>query len=78
MVMVSGKKCMIQAEASLCVLDSSNNEFKTPTLTYKEKVMWDEACAFGEEKTIVPVQGSDNKKYIVIVDGNGELLLEPP
>lgn len=78
MVIESGKKCMIQTEASLCVLDSSNNEFKTPTLPYKEKVTWGEERAFGEEKIIVPVQGSDNKKYIVIVDGNGELLMEPP
>lgn len=76
-VMVSGEKCMIQTEANLYVFDSSNKELKTITLPYEDKVMWGEAFAFGENKIVVPLQGDDSQKYIIVIDNNGELLLEP-
>lgn len=77
-IVVSGNKCLVTTKSNkLYIFDSTTGEAKEIALPYKDKILWGTTFAFGEGKIIVPVQGGDGKQYIIVIDENGELLMEP-
>jgi len=82
-VAVSGSKCIIKTKSNtteknkLYIFDSATGEVNEINLPYEDKILWEKNFDFGEEKIVVPVQGDDNKQYVIVIDETGKLLLEP-
>lgn len=77
-IAVSGTQCLLVTKSNkLYIFDSTTESTKEVPLSYQDKILWDATFAFGEGKTIVPLQGDDGKQYIIVIDENGTLLIEP-
>lgn len=75
---IDSEKAIIVTESNMLYLfDSVTKELKEIDLPYKEKILWGNKFTFGEGKIVIPLQGDDNKQYIIVIDANGKLLLEP-
>ncbi len=72
-------KAMIMVNDKLYLYIPATNELKNITIPYAQKIMINNISMFtyGEEKVVIPVQGTDEEKYVMVINENGELLSDP-